>query len=143
MSGERGRERLLGERSFHQPTIYKIVFYDAWDDEKQFEILFFFFFSTLFLQLDKPCWKGVMPIAPTKFVGPNLWTPTIYSLTHRRDTHRMREGGRFWSSDQCMALKVIIGANNSCCWRDKVSKPNNWHERRKKSLKTIIFSDIM
>ncbi|KAL2961835.1 hypothetical protein AAZX31_17G108400 [Glycine max] len=40
----RGRERLLGERSFHQPTINKIVFYDAWGDEKQFEILFFFLF---------------------------------------------------------------------------------------------------
>jgi len=34
--------RLLGEESFHEPTINKIVFYDAWSDEKQFKILFFF-----------------------------------------------------------------------------------------------------
>lgn len=35
--------RVLGEGSFHQPTINKIVFYDAWGNEKQFEILFFLF----------------------------------------------------------------------------------------------------
>lgn len=56
--------KVLGERSFHQPTINKIEFHDALGEEKRCQILFFFLHCAL--QLDKPCWKGVIPIAPTK-----------------------------------------------------------------------------
>jgi len=43
----KGEEGLLGEESFHQPTMNKIVFYDAWGNGKQFQILFSFFSYTV------------------------------------------------------------------------------------------------
>jgi hypothetical protein len=36
---------VLGERSFHQPTINKIVFYDALGEEKQCERSYSFFYT--------------------------------------------------------------------------------------------------
>ena len=54
-SGVRVWREVLGERSFHQPTIKqnKIVFYDAMGEEKQSEREILFFFLHCACNLDK------------------------------------------------------------------------------------------
>jgi len=81
----------------------------------------------LFFYTVPPTWKEVMPIAPTKFLGPHHWPHHIYSSLTQ--TRWGKKGWRFWNSDQCMPLKVIICPNNIfSSWRDKVINSNNGHQ---------------
>ena len=97
------------------------------------------FFPTLCLQLDKSCWKEVMPIAPT-----SLWVLIIcphHVYTSLTQTRWGNKGWRFRNSHQCMPLNLIICPNNIfSCWREKVFNPNNAHERKKKLPRTTSFS---